>query len=169
MHKQLADGGLRAIDVIGDGNCYFRALSFCLFGHEQGHMMLRKTIVDQLFRAGNMLGGVAITCEELQKDDVRKQVAKLKEDGSWVGEDMILASAAHLQREIHVYVAMDGKTAAQNSPRIYSAPPSTAPVGSLPLLLAYYEPGHYRAVVKRYDQQYNNSVNSIPPAKQKST
>ena len=48
MSEQLAHFGLRKIDVIGDGNCFFRALSCQLSGHENDYTNLRSASVAQI-------------------------------------------------------------------------------------------------------------------------
>ena len=48
MSEQLASLGLRKIDVIGDGNCFFRALSYQLTGHENDHTNIRRASIEQL-------------------------------------------------------------------------------------------------------------------------
>ncbi len=56
-----------------------------------------------------------------------------------MGEDVILLVATYLKRDVYIYTAND-----KMSPLIYK-PKSTMP--SLPpMLMAFYEPGHFRAV-----------------------
>ena len=141
VDKQLAAERLHSRDVTGDGNCYFRALSVCLFGHEGEHWLLRQNIVEQISTPGSILAGVTISDDDLHSEAVRGHLAQLKKNGTWAGEDIILATAIHLKRNIHIYSGT-GKS----SPLVYSAPDSAA-VNLPNIFLAYYEPGHYKAVV----------------------
>ena len=46
--RQLANRGLASVDVRGDGNCLFRAISMYLYGREGDHCTLRNSILTQL-------------------------------------------------------------------------------------------------------------------------
>ena len=65
----------------------------------------------------------------------------ISKNEEWVSEDAIVATGDYLQREMHVFLA---KSNAVSPPLIYS--PQTF-VQAPPVLLAYYEPGHYKAIV----------------------
>ena len=69
-------------------------------------------------------------------DAIRKSADAIKSDGSWAGEDAILAAADYLRQEIHVFVSSP-----KISPVIYSL--SSDVSVSAPLKVAFYEPGHY--------------------------
>ncbi len=139
---QLRAEGLRAVDVIGDGNCYFRAVSVCLYNNESCHLALRKSIVNhilELASTGNALPGVSMDVED---PSVRQELDRMMRSGTWAGEDMIAATAAFLRRPVHVYTFTSMCDA---SPLIYPSPAQqTADVH--PIRVAFYLPGHYRAV-----------------------
>lgn len=42
--------GLVSIDVVGDGNCFFRAVSVCMDGVEDNHIQLRQKTVEYMKR-----------------------------------------------------------------------------------------------------------------------
>uniref|UniRef100_A0A915CMX8 OTU domain-containing protein n=1 Tax=Ditylenchus dipsaci TaxID=166011 RepID=A0A915CMX8_9BILA len=46
--KSPGDVPTKVQSILGDGNCGFRALSFCLFGSEEYHAFVRSTIADYL-------------------------------------------------------------------------------------------------------------------------
>ena len=48
LNSQLRESGLYASNILGDGNCLFRALSDQLFGTPSHHFQLRSEIVDYL-------------------------------------------------------------------------------------------------------------------------
>lgn len=133
VDKQLCDSNLCSIDVVGDGNCFFRSISMSLYGHERDHMKLRIATTDVL---AEQLGGNS----ESVSSRVQRHIEDVRRSGTWVSEDVIVAAAACLRRAIHVYLA-----AGKFSPRIYNSPAGSS---LLPILLAFYEPGHYRAVLK---------------------
>ena len=48
LEAQLAAKSLKSINVCGDGNCFFRALSMSLYGDESAHAQLRTSIAQHL-------------------------------------------------------------------------------------------------------------------------
>lgn len=132
VNSQLAAKRLRAVDTDGDGNCFFRALSYCLYQDQRQHTTLRASIASYVSRQAD----VALPED---KDSLRKRAAEVAKDKFWPGEDIILASANFLQQTIQVYLAHG-----ISSPISYS--PSTTSSKS-PLSIAFFEPGHYKAVV----------------------
>ena len=41
---------LKIVDVLGDGNCFFRALSHQLFGDAESHQIVRQAAADHFLR-----------------------------------------------------------------------------------------------------------------------
>jgi hypothetical protein len=80
---------LLSIDVSGDGNCFYRALSYLTAGHELNHMAIRESIADIIETRGVVLDGVASVY------DFREYIAKLRMSGNYefVGEETALAAA----------------------------------------------------------------------------
>ena len=76
----------------------------------------------------------------LTANDVHNYVSDISSDGVWVGEDIITTAANHLQRNICVYMSTSS-----TSPLVYS--PQTAYSMLPPLRIAFYEPGHFKAVL----------------------
>ena len=156
LNAQLLHNHLTTTDVIGDGNCFFRALSVCLYGHENEHTTLRSSVA-------NHLRATIVNVSSPDSDALLRAVADVARDGSWVGEDVIAATAEYLQRIIHVYFA-----ASSASPRIYSPLHQSSQCStSSPLLVAFYEPGHFRSVrhMDTVDQAcYDNPI-ALPCSK----
>jgi OTU-like cysteine protease len=153
VDKQLADRNLTSINVLGDGNCFFRAISVCLYGHEHEHAALRADIAKHFeATAGGLASAMDIGPEDYA--ELRKRAAIVGRDGEWAGEDVILTTSAFLQRDIHVYLA-----GANSSPMIYSPLVHSM---SKPINIAFYEPGHYRAVIeKNLSQPHRVGVTSV--------
>ena len=103
VEKLLTNEGLQSKNVTGDSNCYFSALSIYLFGHEHKHMALRQVIARQLSTAGCILAGVIVTDDDLQSEVIFIYLTQFKKNGTWVGEDIILATAIFLHSNIRVY------------------------------------------------------------------
>ncbi len=145
---QLSSKNLCSIDVIGDGNCYFRALSVYLNGHESDHMTLRQTIIQCLATTFGLASDDA-----LGNESASNQVSKLMSSGTWVGEEAILATSAYLQRDVHVFTAF-----AKSSPLIYAANSANC---APPITLAFYEPGHYKAVRDCKQNLSNSNLSTL--------
>ena len=143
VNHQLASNYLRTMDVAGDGNCYFRALSFCFSGNQRNHKLLRALIASYVNRQ-------AEAAMPKDKGTLFKRAVDIATNGFWPGEDIVLATANCLQRAIVVYVAH-----AASSSLTYS--PMTAPIKP-PLTLAFFEPGHYKAVVSTHNISGNMST-----------
>ena len=137
------------MNFTGDSNCYFRALSVCIFGHERGYMALRQVIMWLLSTAGSILAGFIVTDDDLQNEVICTHLVQMKKYGTWVREKIIDA-AIYLQINFHVYTGCG-----INSPSVYHAPHIDA-ITKFYILLSYYEPGHYIAVI------FRPSGNGIP-------
>lgn len=61
LEKQLAADGFQAVDVAGDGNCFFRAACLLLDNNELGHLKLRERVASYVERLGHFLDGVVDT------------------------------------------------------------------------------------------------------------
>ena len=73
-------------------------------------------------------------------NDVHKYVSDISSDGVWVEEDIIATAADHLQRNIYVYMSTSSTL-----PLVYC--PQTADSMLPSLCIAFYEPGHFKAVL----------------------
>ncbi len=108
-----------------------------MHGHQRKHMELRQAVANYIVSHSN--------CSSVEdRTELRRYAADVMRGGVWVGEDIVLAMARCLQRDIHVYTVIG------SSPMIYTPLEkitSGAPVASAaPLRVAFYEPGHYKAV-----------------------
>ena len=72
-------------------------------------------------------------------------------DGVWIGEDGIIAAAMFLSREIYVFMAVD-----RISPIVY--PKVKTEWNSASIKVAFYEPGHHRAVCDELPTISTNNV-----------
>ena len=136
VSKQLAASGLKTVNVGGDGNCYYRALSIGLYRHENQHLQLRQSIVQHILdmaSAGDSLPGVSMV---ISNETVRQQLADIMTAGVWAGEEMIIATAAYLRRPVHVYTYT---TIVSSCPRVYG-PLGQCADGFSPVPVAFFLP-----------------------------
>ena len=135
--NQLSERGLTTVDVASDGNCFYRATCYARHGSNNGHVALRQTVASHIEQSGGSLGGII----NVSSDDGKtfaEHVNSLRTDGVSAGEDAIVAIADFYQPEVHVHVAY-------SDPHIYR--PSRDIITDEPTQLAFFEPGHFRAVV----------------------
>ncbi len=157
LDHQLEQLGLTATDTLGDGIFFYRAISLVMYGTEDRHESLRKLVADHIESTGVMLGGII----DVSPDDNKctsDHIKELRIIGTPVGEDAIIAMAEILHKAICVHIAL-------TEPRVYR------PTEWTDLLrIAFYEPGHYKAVfVHRLGTTgiHNNcSGSAAPPVSQ---
>ena len=137
VDKQLFDNKLLSVEVEGDGNCFYRTLSYSVYGQQSNHLQLRKFIAQHLLSYHEQIF-VMKTNSEFSK----KCIGSMQADGTWSEEESIVTAADFLLRDILMHKF--GTTAAA-SPIHYTS--SMCVSSSSPLLVAFYEPGHYRSVV----------------------
>ena len=117
------------MDVQRDGNCFFRAVSVCVYGDQTHHISLRTSVARHIqvmdrpifIRAG-------ITDVDVS---LKKSAHAVEADGTSVSQDAILATADYLQRDVNIYVA-----SSQFSPVAH--PPVTCKVTLPPINMAFY-------------------------------
>ena len=151
--KQLTLARLKCVNVAGDRNCLFRSLSVYLYNHEDRHSELRSQIVHHM--SVNYSAIFPDFCNKstdtdknlIDQKQLQKLKAKLLTNSEWDGEDVIKAAASYLQRDIKVFIL-----AVESAPLIYTAPSSIG-VQTPVCCLAFYEPGHYRAVIENVSAQ----------------
>ena len=138
--------GLKLVDVAGDGNRLFRAAALLLEGSEISHASLRQRVANHKEASGNIFGGLAT---ESPDDGISfiEHIKCLRTVGCSVGENAIMALESVCNRDVIVFIA-------DAEPLTYSPPNSLCKVA--PLLLAFYESGHYQAVLPaRIDDSSN--------------
>ena len=100
----MAAKNLRSTDVIGDGNCFYRALALGLHGDESHHFRLRQITArhfDAQFQV--IFGSNRLTAAD--KDAIHRRSLVLATDRKEVGEEAIKTAADWMQRSIEVYTS----------------------------------------------------------------
>jgi hypothetical protein len=103
VYKQLSDRHLTYVDVTGDGNCFYRALSCTLHGNESQHAELRRLVADYLSQHHARIFKTSSDVAPAERALIDQRVQRMRMNGVWVGEEAILAAADFLQRELHVF------------------------------------------------------------------
>ena len=73
-------------------------------------------------------------------ESFRQLAASVSKDRKWVGEDVIVATANYMQRQIQAYFASATASSLKYSPQLATL------LSTLSILIAFYEPGNYRVV-----------------------
>ena len=87
LEKKLLLRNLRIVDVLGDSNCFFRALSHQLFGDAESHQIVRQAATDQVLRNPELY------TESLINNDIQHFVLSLSKDREWADNHEIQAAA----------------------------------------------------------------------------
>ena len=131
LERHLQSKQLYTVNVAGDGNCFFRAISVALYDRQKEHSAFRTSVSERVFSKATT--------------DVQKQFAmNILKDGTWVCGNRISTTASYLQRQMQVYFASD-----VSSPLVYKSSFSRNLPKLVPVHMAFYEPGHYRCVLHR--------------------
>ena len=112
------------IDVIGEGNCFFRVVYLSIYGNQRKY----DKSVSQNVRS------TCYSAQHADHDPLMTFAIDLQTDGVWVNESGIVATADFLQRDIHEYFASDAC-----SPLVHAPARHTAQYDQ-PILIAFYEP-----------------------------
>ena len=125
------------MDVYGNGNCFYRAISVCLHG-SQAQLNIRQNVAEHMLIHGkNIFHHVRPVLDDIS---IKKRADSIGNANVWAGQDAILTTADYLNRDIHVNMAC-----IKSSPEVHS--PALCIVNFPPLTVAFFEPGHYKAVL----------------------
>lgn len=147
---QLAKKGLYAFEIMGDGNCMFRALSDQYYGDAgKAHASVRKTIVDYL-RAHPDDFKVFIECEG--EETWEQHLARMSQDGVFGDHAELVAFSRAMgvnviiyQRDTHFLVTPDEGQLDTERDRASAA----KAIRSRPTLhIAYHNWEHYSSIRK---------------------
>jgi hypothetical protein len=134
----LATKGLHVIEIDGDGNCLFRAISHQVYLNEDHHEELRARVVDHLLAHQQRF---ALFCET----DFHAYIQELRQLGTWGDELEIRALEELIDRHIYIY-SSDSPTP---TVPIHCDEASTAAAAVTPLKLSYHGQNHYNSI---YDE-----------------
>ena len=143
LELYLQEKGLKAVDVQGDGNCFFRALSYLIFESEEHHYFIRQKVgqsMENLINSPDNLPPNMHHICVMAEDNRQRYIKSLCILGNYecVGEELMPVVAELFHREVQVYL---GRTVQTYRPSSHCDHP--------PLRVAFYEPKHYKAVITR--------------------
>jgi len=101
LRTRLAAFDMHPEETLGDGNCFFRAISKMMYGDDQYHYLIRKQAVKRMADYPqdyiNFINYGVQTFEQY--------LSQMAEDGTWAENTVIRATADALQVEINVITA----------------------------------------------------------------
>ena len=98
-------------NIIQDGNCLFRALSYAISQRQQYHQHIRKSVVEHCLENTNTFNSFTDT-------SVHEHASTMSENGTW-GTSLEILAAAHLL-ETDIYTFLNGKWFRYSSKQIDS-------------------------------------------------
>lgn len=93
LNRKLLEDGLQPVFVGDDGNCFFRAISYVLYGTEEKHVELRQKLARSIRDSPLVIEGIPIASD-----------SDISRDGAWVSDELeIRRMSKIIKRPIHVY------------------------------------------------------------------
>ena len=92
---------LHPVNTIGDGDCFYRAISFSLFGSQTFFLLIRIAILLDVLE--NEPGYRHFTTQTRTEDDYERLVYTVSTLGEWAGDAALYAASKILRRAIHLF------------------------------------------------------------------
>ncbi|XP_062610660.1 uncharacterized protein LOC134272446 [Saccostrea cucullata] len=142
---QEAGAPTEYVEIEGDGNCFFRAISFCLIGVEDYHYAIRSAVCKHLLQNKILFEAFVRSTETSVENHLN--LTGMSNDGTWATEMEILALSHLLSTDIHTYtenhwVTFSGKQV---------EPMNVESTGSF--YLVHQDQNHYNVVVSVTEKQ----------------
>ena len=146
QESYLANFGLRRHNILGDGNCLFRAISYVFYGNDSFHEYLRSNAVQFI---SSHINDFSIFFTN-SNDNGQSELSRLRDLGEWGGQECIVALARFLRVNILVTL-FDGNIVSTIQHPVDSA------TTTIHLVFSRRGGGHYDAVI---DAEPANSSSS---------
>ncbi|OQR91922.1 hypothetical protein ACHHYP_04203 [Achlya hypogyna] len=136
--RGLQDQQLQLVEVPGDGNCLFRAISHQLYGDDRFHAVVRAACMDYMEAEKTYFEPYVVG----DMPAFLRYVAHKRQDAVW-GDDPELQALSELyDRPLQVFVS-DASTGAACLRTFHEASAGRGP----PLRLSFYGGGHYDSII----------------------
>ena len=131
--------GFREVNIIGDGNCFYRAVSHLLFGSQTTHHEIRCAVANYIEKNGSILTSL------LNETNInfQKYIKALMTSGNYdfIGEETSLAVADIYQCEVHIHSAYIDEQVYLPKSQV-----GTDTITDTIINLAFFEPNHFQAL-----------------------
>ncbi|XP_062600922.1 uncharacterized protein LOC134262538 [Saccostrea cucullata] len=98
---QKVGAPVKCVEIVGDGNCFFRAVSFCLTGVEDYHYTIRSAVCQHLLH-NSILFESFVRCAERSVEN-HLALTDMTNDGTWATELEIFGLCHLLNIDVHTY------------------------------------------------------------------
>jgi hypothetical protein len=138
--QTLQTKGFHIIEIEGDGNCLFRAISHQLYLNEEYHEQLRHLCCEHLKKHSNRFDKFIVDIK------FSEYIQEMSKNGTWADDIEIRAMEELLDRNIHIY------SSNSTNPKDYLIPVNENPdeeklmFGVPPLNLSYHGQSHYNSI-----------------------
>ncbi|XP_055345289.1 uncharacterized protein LOC129593127 isoform X2 [Paramacrobiotus metropolitanus] len=92
LNEKLTEMRLKTVDVVGDGNCFYRAMSFALHGTEERHTEIRTKILEFMSLAENF-SFLEARFPLLTKDKLFALLEEMRQANTWAGGEQLAAAS----------------------------------------------------------------------------
>ncbi|XP_062593070.1 uncharacterized protein LOC134254555, partial [Saccostrea cucullata] len=150
-HVQEVGAPLECVEIQRDGNCFFRAISFCLTGVENYHLAIRSAVCQHLLHNSILFKPFVRHAESSVENHFSR--TKMSNDGSWATELEIMAVCHLLSIDIHTYTENHWIT---YSRRLMEPSTNTQSIGSI--YLDHENLNHYNVVLTVAENETIGSV-----------
>lgn len=158
VDSQLASLHLCSHNVIGDGNCLFRAISYAAYDTEDRHEEIRASAADYILNNKHSI------CNQFALDDIQFEKLALEVTSLKVaaGEHAIVVIPAVIKRDLIVHIAFAAPLV------LLTAASQISPGHAVnPVQIAFYDGvgggiGHYKAVTSRPPTSSSSTADSQP-------
>lgn len=157
LKRRLRDFGLMEINVKGDGNCQFRALSYQLYGTEDKYQLIRAEICKYMEFNSNLYKDFIVSDEEEEYNSEgsngedkgwKEYIKNMKLDYEW-GDHLTLQAFANLyHKSLHLITSYHTNEFIQINPQNNTHGESQV------ILLGFWAEVHYNPVVSIDDSIY---------------
>ena len=100
LSKFLETSGRKIVRTVPDGNCFFRALSINLHGHQEEHLAIRKLITN--FEKLNMQKfGTYLTPSQSEETTIADHIVNMAKPCAWATQVELLAATSYFQVPVY--------------------------------------------------------------------
>lgn len=131
--------GMSSVEMVGDGNCQFRSLSFQLYGTQEKYQLVRKNVVSHMNSHSDWFG---IFFEGPR--EFRSYMANMARDRTWGDELTLRAAVEYYGCNAHVITSNK-----ENWYLVYKheGEPTTKEFEGKAIFLCYLSPVHYNSII----------------------
>ena len=104
----LARQRRKVVPILGDGNCFFRAIAHIIHKSQENHNSVRTEIVNYIHMNSAQLGQLLIG-----NDTIEQHIAKMRVPGEWATQVELQAATEVYGRALYLYTLTPAKDAYQ--------------------------------------------------------